>query len=162
MRKELQPVTYILAFLSVLVFAAFSVLLAAEHPGSAVEHPGSAVQPKAKTITAAFVKKSIEDHVSTVSKAHGGVFMIHDDKLNKDWHLKLAKIHDPVRKFEKDGQTIYFACSDFNSVDSKDILDIDFWMVQKSDKLEVTDTKIHKLNGEPRYQYEGVEIKEIK
>ncbi len=45
MRKELQPVTYILAFLSVLVFAAFSVLLAAEHPGSAVEHPGSAVQP---------------------------------------------------------------------------------------------------------------------
>ncbi len=162
MRRKPQPVMYVLAFLSVLVFATSWVSLAAEHPGGAVEHPGTAVQPKAKTITAAFVKKSIEDHVSTLSKAHGGVFMIHDDKLNKDWHLRLAKVHDPVRKFDKDGQTIYFACSDFKSVDSKDVLDIDFWMVQKGDKLEVTDTKIHKLNGEPRYQYEGVEIKEIK
>jgi hypothetical protein len=162
MKKDLQSVLYMLAFLSVLVFAAFSVLSAAEHPGKAIEHPGTAVQPMAKAITAAFVKKSIENHANDLSKAHGDVFMIHDDKLNKDWRLKLAKVHDPVRTFEKDGQTIYFACSDFNSVDSNDVLDIDFWMVRKGDKLEVTETKIHKLNGEPRYQYEGVRIKEIK
>jgi hypothetical protein len=146
----------------VLVFVTFSALLAAEHPGGAVEHPGTAMQPKEKAITAKFVKKSIQFHVDTLSKTEGGVFTIHDDKLNKDWQLKLAKIHDPVRKFDRDGQAIYFACSDFNAVDSKDVLDIDFWMVQKGDRLEVTDTKIHKMNGEPRYQYEGVEIKEIK
>jgi hypothetical protein len=35
-------------------------------------------------------------------------------------------------------------------------------MVPKGDKLEVTDTKIHKVNGEARYTYEGIEIKEIK
>jgi len=162
-KKEMHQVLSVLAFLSVLVFATSSALLAAEHPGGAVEHPGAAVpQAKGKAITAAFVKKSIQYHVDSVSKAHAGVFMIHDDKMNKDWQLKLATIHDPVRKFEKDGQTFYFACSDFNAIGSKDVLDIDFWMVQKGDMLEVMDTKIHKLNGEPRYQYEGVEIKEIK
>jgi hypothetical protein len=148
------------------------VVSAAEHPGapvekpkSTIEHPGKAVeQPKAehpgKPITAAFVKKSIEDHVKAQSK--DGVFTLHDDKLMKDWRLKLAKVHDPVRAFEKDGKTYYFTCVDLQSVGSNDVLDVDFWMAPEGDKLAVTDTKIHKLNGEPRYTYEGINIKEIK
>jgi hypothetical protein len=128
----------------------------AEHPGtSTIEHPG-------KAITADFVKKSIDEHVKTQSKSTNGVFVVHDEKVSKDWRLKLAKIHDPVRTFEKDGLTIYFACSDFNSLDSIDVLDIDFWMVPKGNKLEVIDTKIHKVNGVPRYGYEEINIKEIK
>jgi hypothetical protein len=131
-----------------------SLAFSVEHPGtSTTEHPGRAV-------TADFVKKSIRAYVDTQSPK--GVFTIHDEKLNKDWHLKLAKVHDPVRTFEKDGKTIYFTCSDFESVDGKEVLDIDFWMVYKGNKLEVTDTKIHKVNGEPRYGYEGINIKEIK
>lgn len=141
---------------------------AAEHPGtSVVEHPGKEVEKTAagypgKAVTADFVKKSIKEHVKTQSKATDGIFVIHDDKLNKDWKLKLDKIHDPVRKFEKDGKTIYFTCSDFKSTEGKEVIDIDFWMVPKGDKLEVIDTRIHKVNGEPRYTYEGTEIKEIK
>ncbi len=142
------------------------LLYAAEHPGGGMsgshEHPGAKVEQKGKAITADVVKKSIQDHADTMSKAHGGVFMIRDDKLNKNWQLTFVKVHDPVRTFQKDGQTIYFACSDFKSVDGKDLLDIDFWMVPKGDKLEVIDTKLHKVNGEARYTYEGVEIKEIK
>jgi len=153
--------------ISIALSMAFLILLslqlyAAEHPGSSVEHPGTQVEQKGKPITADVVKKAIEDHAAAMSKAHGGVFMIRDDKLNKNWQLKFVKVHDPVRTFQKDGQTIYFACSDFKSVDGKDLLDIDFWMVPKGDKLEVIDTKIHKVNGEARYTYEGVEIKEIK
>ncbi len=136
--------------------------LAAEHPGKAVEHPGEQVEKKGKAITATVVKQSIQEHVKTASKATNGVFVIKDDKLSKEWKLRLVKIHDPVRKFETDGKTIYFACSDFKGVDSKDILDIDFWMVAKNGSLEVIDTKIHKLNGQPRYTYEGTELKEIK
>lgn len=135
---------------------------AAEHPGGSVEHPGAAVAKKGKAITAKVVKSSIKGHVKAESKAHGGVFVVQDDKLNREWKLKLDKIHDPVRKFEKDGKTIYFACSDFKAVDSKDVLDIDFWMEEKDGSLVVTDTKIHKLNGEPRFTYEGTELKEIK
>ena len=59
---------------------------------------------------------------------------------------------------------VFPTCSDFKSTEGKDLLDIDFWMVEKNGKLEVIDTMIHKVNGEPRptYDYEGIEIKETK
>jgi hypothetical protein len=135
---------------------------AAEHGGtpmggqSTIEHPGKAA------VTAEAVKKVIKEHVQTAESLNDGVFLIRDDKLNKEWRLKLDKIHDPVRQFEKNGQTIYFACSDFKALDSSDVLDIDFWMVGKGTKLEVIETRIHKVNGEPRFTYEGTEIKEVR
>jgi hypothetical protein len=130
--------------------------VAAEHPGtSVVEHPG-------KAVSADFVKKAIGDHVKAEEKANGGFFVLPDPELSKTWRLKLAKIHDPVRQFEKEGRTVYFACSDFNSADGQDVLDIDFWMVPDGKKMKVIDTKIHKLNGQPRFAYEGIEAKPIK
>ena len=150
-----------------LLIALVPIVSFGQHPGAPVgsgqhEHPGANVEQKGKAITADFVKQSIQDHIAALSKAHGGVFMIRDDKLDKTWRLKFVKVHDPVRTFQKDGQTIYFACTDLKSVDSNDLLDVDFWMVPKGDKLEVIDTKIHKVNGQPRFTYEGIEIKEIK
>lgn len=145
---------------SIAAFLAAGVCMAAEHPGLVVEMPKA--EHPGKPVTAEFVKNSIEEHVKAQSKATGGVFVIHDDKLNKDWKLKLDKIHDPVRMFEKDGKMIYFTCSDFKSTEGTEVVDIDFWMVPKGEKLEVIDTKIHKVNGEPRYNYEGTEIKEVK
>ncbi|KAF0215999.1 MAG: hypothetical protein FD174_3892 [Geobacteraceae bacterium] len=157
----MKKLPFYVSIVSLSAFLTAGLCTAAEHPGTAVEHPGETVKP-GKTITAKFVKKSIEEHVKARSKTTGGVFVVHDDKLNRDWKLKLDKVHDPVRMFVKEGKTIYFACSDFKAVDGKDILDIDFWMVPKGDGLEVIDTRIHKLNGEPRYGYEGVEIKDLK
>lgn len=157
---------------SIVAIMAAGVCMAAEHPGTAVEKskdglPGktagkSTVEHPGKPVTGNFVKKSIKEHVQIQSKVSNGIFVIHDDKLNKDWKLKLDKIHDPVRMFEKNGKMIYFTCSDFKSSEGKDVVDIDFWMVPKGDKLEVTDTKIHKVNGEPRYNYERTTIKEVK
>ena len=160
------------AAVSISVFLAAGVCTAAEHPGTSVdkskaEHPGKDVEKTkaehpGKPVTAKFVKKSIKEHVRVQSKATDGIFVIRDDKLNKEWKLKLDKIHDPVRMFKKNGDMIYFTCSDFKSIEGKDVIDVDFWMVPKGDKLVVIDTKIHKVNGEPRYTYEGTEIKEIK
>lgn len=143
---------------------------AIEHPGKPVEkpkveYPGKAVdKPKpedpGKPVTADFVKNSIQGHTKAQSK--DGIFVIRDEKLNREWRSILSKIHDPVRSFQKEGKTYYFTCVDFKSVDSNDVLDVDFWMVHKGGKLEVTDTKIHKVNGEPRYTYERINIKEIK
>ena len=156
-----------LSVLMILAIALVTSNWAAEHPGKAVEHPGKAVEKKpaehpGHAITADFVKKAIQTHTEAEAKAHGGVFEVKDDKLNKTWKLKLDKIHDPVRMFEKDGKTIYFACSDFKSVAGNDVVDIDFWMVLSGHDLKVTDTKIHKVNGEARYTYEGTTLKEIK
>ncbi len=128
--------------------------VAAEHPETS-EHPGDEV-------TAKSVKKGISDHISKQTKSGSGVLVVHDDKLKKDWKLKFVVIHDPVRSFMKEGKTIFFACTDFKSTESADLLDLDFWMVKKGNTFEVIDTKIHKVNGEPRYTYEGTEIKEIR
>ena len=167
--KILVSVLFVI-FVSVVPLGS-NLALSAEHPGTAVEqqkstieHPGRSVgqERPTKAVTADFVKRSIRQHAKDQAKATGGIFVIHDEKLNKDWRLKIIQVHDPVRTFEKDGKTFYFTCSDFKSADSKDVLDIDFWMIPKGKKLEVTDTKIHKVNGEPRYGYEGISIKEIK
>lgn len=136
---------------------------AMEHPGKPVaqEHPGKAVEHPGKAITADFVKKSIQDYVKA-EEGTKGFFALDDPELKKTWRLKMEKIHDPVRTFVKEGKTFYFTCSDFKSQDSEDVLDIDFWMVPEGAKLKVVDTKIHKLNGKPRYGYEGIEVKPIK
>ncbi|HEY6008389.1 MAG TPA: hypothetical protein VIU40_08710 [Geobacteraceae bacterium] len=152
--KKLQIMFLAAAVLAGVQFGGF--VMAAEHGGKPMtEHPG-------KTVSALEVKHAITAHVKTLSAANNGIFVIRDDMLGKEWRLKLDKVHDPVRQFEKDGQTIYFACSDFRAVDSPDILDIDFWMVKKGDGLEVIDSRIHKLNGKPRFTYEGTEIKELR
>lgn len=153
---NLRPVIAVLLFLPLMLpgYARFSA--AAEHPGkSTVEHPGHAV-------TADTVKKAIKDHVKAESSKHKGFLVVKDTVAGKEWQLKLDKIHDPVRMFEKDGKTIYFACSDFKAADGKDVLDIDFWMVPKGSKLEIIDTRIHKVNGAARYTYEGTNVMPIK
>ena len=77
-----------------LLVLVLSPLQAAEHPGTGVsgshEHPGATVEQKGKPITAGVVKKAIQDHAQAMSKAHGGVFMIRDDKLNQSWQLKFV------------------------------------------------------------------------
>jgi len=162
MKISKRSISLFLFIFFMLLPGSLNFAFSADHPGTSVGPSKSTIEHPGRAITANFVKKSIEQHVNAQAKSNKGMFMIQDVKLNKDWRLKLAKVHDPVRTFEKDGMTIYFACSDFNSVDSKDVLDIDFWMVSKRNKLEVIDTKIHKVNGEPRFGHEGTNIKEIK
>ncbi len=126
-----------------------------EYPGEVEEHPG-------KEISADFVKKIVMENINVQAMAQGGVIIIHDAKLNRNWRLKMIRIHDTVRSFEQDGRTIYVASVDFKSLDSPDVLDIDFWLVRTDDNLEVIDTKIYKVNGKLRFTYGGTEMKEIK
>jgi hypothetical protein len=66
---------------------------------------------------------------------------IKDDKTGETLPLDFVEIHQPVRHLKKEGQ--YFACTDFRKPGSKDeYYDIDFWVDQKSGKLEVKDVKV--------------------
>lgn len=153
-----KPVLFVysMALLLAFSFAAVPAGEAAEHPGkSTVEHPG-------KAVSADSVKKAVKDYAAAQTVAGGGAYVVSDPVLKKEWRLTLNKIHDPVRQFQKDGRTIYFACSDFRTMDGKDVLDIDLWMEERGGKLEVSDVKIHKVNGQPRFTYEGTTLKPIK
>ena len=66
---------------------------------------------------------------------------------------------------KKEGE--YFVCTDFRKPGSKDeYYDIDFWVNQKSSKLEVDNVKIHKVpvqedgvwTQQPRYTFEGMDF----
>jgi hypothetical protein len=47
----------------------------------------------------------------------------------------------------------YFACVDFKAADGT-MVDVDFFLKKDGDKLVVTDTSVHKIDGKARYNYE--------
>jgi len=72
-----------------------------------------------------------------------------------------------VRHLKKEGE--YFVCTDFRKPGSQDeYYDIDFWVNQKTGKLEVDNVKVHKVPVQedgiwtqiPRYTFEGMDIEE--
>ena len=78
-----------------------------------------------------------------------------------DLALDLIKVHD--NRFSSLGGNKYFACVDMKGPDGK-IYDIDFLMTVQSDKLTVTQTSVHKINGKALYNWkqEGGIWKKVK
>ena len=114
-----------------------------EHPK---EHPQSAKKLSTDDLDAA-----IRAHVEEKSKASGGRFEVRDDVLNKTWSLELVRVHKDKLQALADGR--YFACVDFKAPDAT-MVDVDFYLKKDGDKLAVTDTTVHKIDGKARYNYE--------
>jgi len=68
----------------------------------------------------------------------------------KDLALDLVRVHDD--RFSNLGGNKYFACVDMKGNDGK-IYDIDFFMTVQADKLTVTETAVHKINGKALYNW---------
>ena len=123
------------------------------------EHPGDA------EITRGWqVMSAIHGYIAT-HKDDKGNLPIKDDKTGETLPLDFVEIHQPVRHLKKDGQ--YFVCTDFRKPGSQDeFYDIDFWVDQKSGKLNVKDVKIHKVpvqedgvwTQQPRYTFDGLDF----
>jgi len=123
------------------------------------EHPGSAEVTRAWQVMSA-----IHTYVATHKDADGHLD-IKDDKTGETLPLDFVEIHQPVRHLKKEGE--YFVCTDFRKPGSKDeYYDIDFWVNQKSGKLEVDNVKVHKVPVQqdgvwtqvPRYTFEGMDF----
>jgi YHS domain-containing protein len=127
------------------------------------EHPGDAEITRGWQVMGA-----IHDYIAT-HKDKDGHLDIKDDKTGESLPLDFVEIHQPVRHLKKDGE--YFVCTDFRKPGSKDeYYDIDFWLNQKTRKLEVDNIKVHKVPVQedgiwtqvPRYTFEGMDIDETK
>jgi hypothetical protein len=123
------------------------------------EHPGSMEVTRAWQVMSA-----IHTYIATNKDANGNL-PIKDDKTGETVPLQFVEIHQPVRHLKKDGE--YFVCTDFRKPGSQDeYYDIDFWVNQKSGKLEVDNVKIHKVpvqedgvwTQQPRYTFEGMDF----
>ncbi len=145
-----------LSVLLVLFWGGLVLAQTNEHPA---EHPKKTEQPKAehpkaehpaKKMTTADIDTAITAHITEGSKADGK-FHAKDNVLNKTWDLTLVKVHkDKLTALDAEN---YFACVDLKADDGT-MVDVDFFLKGDHGKLVVTDTSVHKINGEPRYMYE--------
>ena len=123
------------------------------------EHPGDMEVTRAWQVMGA-----IHSYIAT-HKDDKGHLDIKDDKTGETLPLDFVEIHQPVRHLKKEGE--YFVCTDFRKPGSQDeFYDIDFWVNQKSGKLEVDNVKVHKVPVQedgiwtqlPRYTFEGMDF----
>jgi hypothetical protein len=117
-----------------------------EHPK---EHPQN--PPSGKKLSTDDIDAAIRAHIEEKSKTSGGRFEVRDDVLNKTWSLELVLVHKDKLQALADGR--YFACVDFKAADAT-MVDVDFFLKKDGDKLAVTDTTVHKVDGKARYNYE--------
>jgi hypothetical protein len=123
------------------------------------EHPGDMEVVRAWQVMSA-IHNYIVEH-----KDKNGDLDLKDEKTGETIPLEFVEIHQPVRHLEKEGE--FFACTDFRKPGSKDeYYDIDFWVNEKTGKLEVNNVKIHKVPVKedgvwtqvPRYTFEGMDF----
>jgi hypothetical protein len=131
-----------------IAFAVVSLLaltaIAQEHP----EHPNSST--KAKDFSVTDLEKRIKEDIAEKSKANNGVFKVEDPELKKTWDLKLDHVH--TERLSKLSADTYFACVDMKDPNGR-VIDVDFFLKSDGDKLEMSNTTIHKIEGKPRYNW---------
>ncbi len=122
------------------------------------EHPGDMEVTRAWQVMSA-----IHNYIATHKDESGNLAV--KDKDGNPVPLQFIEIHQPVRHLKKEGE--YFVCTDFRKPGSKDeYYDIDFWVNQKTGKLEVDDVKMHKIPVQedgiwtqvPLYTFEGMDF----
>lgn len=129
----------------ILLFAAVvsvGFAVAQEHP----EHPTNKKAAK-KGYTVDDIDKGIRAAIA--AKETNGVYRLKDG--DKTWDLTLDKVHR--ERLSRTDENTYFACTDFKSADNHTV-DVDFFMKDDDGKLVMTEATLHKVDGQPRYNWQ--------
>jgi hypothetical protein len=151
-----------------LLVAPILPVIAQDHP-RAPQQSGSQQLPQTRTgapqaamteATMSSVSAGLKEFISGYA-AKSPDKKFHIPFQRKDLALDLVKVHDD--RFSSLGRNKYFACVDMKGNDGK-IYDIDFFMIVQPDKLTVSETSVHKINGKPLYNWkqEGGVWKKVK
>jgi len=95
------------------------------------------------------IKAGIEQHIAEEVARGGGFFRVQHE--GEELKLKLVRVH--VEYLATLGPGRHFACVDMASADGE-FYDIDFFLAGEPGDMTVTDTSVHKLNGQPFYLWE--------
>src|SRR5262252_10366817 len=110
---------------------------------------GGAPQAAMTEATMSAVSAGLKEFISGYA-AKSADKKFHMPYNRKDLALDFVKLHDD--RFSSLGGNKYFACVDMKGTDGR-IYDIDFFMVLQPDKLNITSTSVHKINGKPLYNW---------
>jgi len=95
------------------------------------------------------IAASIEEHIAEQSAANGGYFLLQHG--GAELKLKLVRIH--MEYLADLGGGIQFACVDLVGTDGP-VYDVDFFLKGGPGDMTVTETTVHKVNGQPLYAWE--------
>ncbi|MBI2925893.1 MAG: transglutaminase domain-containing protein [Verrucomicrobia bacterium] len=105
--------------------------------------------PAVPNVVTADIAAGIEKHIDEQTKAGGGFFRVPFDK--KELQLKLVRVH--LEYLANLGPRRHFACVDLVGTDGP-VYDVDFFLAGDPGAMTVTETTVHKINGQPIYTWE--------
>jgi hypothetical protein len=98
------------------------------------------------SVVTADIQAGIENHIDEQSRLGGGYFVLPFD--DGQLRLKLVRVH--TEYLANLGPRRHFACVDLASTDG-DVYDVDFFLAGDPGAMTVTETTVHKINGQPLY-----------
>ncbi|SDA95655.1 Transglutaminase-like superfamily protein [Algoriphagus alkaliphilus] len=101
-----------------------------------------------KKVSIAEIELGIKDFIAAKTAESNGIFPVKDE--NHDLKMKLVRVH--TEYLSNLGPKRHFACVDLVD-ESGDVYDVDFFMEGEPEKMTVTETTVHKLNGKPFYSW---------
>jgi transglutaminase-like putative cysteine protease len=110
---------------------------------------GASPSPQPPSVSAAQIQTGIEKHVAEQVRLGGGHFKL--PFRNQELRLKLVRVH--TEYLAQLGPSRYFACVDLADVGG-DVYDVDFFLAGEPTAMQVTETSVHKINGQPFYAWE--------
>ena len=105
-------------------------------------------------VVTADIQAGIEKHIEEQTKLGEGYFRIPFE--NQELYLKLVRVH--TEYLANLAPQKHFACVDLASTDG-DVYDVDFFLSGDPGRMTVTETTVHKTNGQPLYVWEQKEDK---
>ena len=105
------------------------------------------VSPKSvPNVVTADIQKAIEKHIEEQTRLGKGYFELAFGE--QQLRLKLVRVH--TEYLANLGPRRHFACVDLANIDG-DVYDVDFFLAGDPDAMTVTETTVHKTNGQPHY-----------
>jgi hypothetical protein len=101
------------------------------------------------SVTIDEIATGIEKHIAGQSHANGGYFKV--PFKNRELNLELVRVH--LEYLSDLGGGVHFACVDLVGTDGP-VYDVDFFMEGPPGAMTVTETSVHKINGQPLYLWE--------
>jgi transglutaminase-like putative cysteine protease len=111
--------------------------------------PFAAGKPAALEVGVPQIEQAIQNHILQATRAGDGYFRVPFN--GKDLELKLVRVH--TEYLADLGGGIQFACVDLVGTDGP-VYDVDFFMKGLPGPATVTETTVHKIDGQPLYAWD--------
>ena len=141
-------------YLVIFIFITIAITNCQSRKSNKSHLSGSVDNLKGKRVTIKDIERGIRSNIFSQIKEGDGYFTFWNDSV--ELSLKLVRVHTEYLSIL--GNDEFFACVDL-ATSNGDVYDVDFFLKGTADKMKVTKTKVHKLNGKPYYAWKQAEDK---